>query len=99
MNTDSLYNEALETLKEAYDQYKTTTNNQQGMPGHLMRVARLFDEAATLIKKLEKKAIKDSRRWTKDLLMNSSSNTNNSSNNSNNNNSRRKTKKLKRNHH
>ena len=97
MNSDKLYNEALEKLKEAYDEYSKPTNNQQGMPGHLMRVARLFDEAATIIKKLEKNAIKESRRWTKSLLFNSSSNTNNN-NNSNNNNSRRKTKKLKRNH-
>lgn len=102
MDVEKLYNEALDTLKEAYDAYKTPTNNQQAMPGHLMRVARLFGDVCENVKKLEKRAIKESRRWTKEMFgknnNNSNSNSNKNNNSNNNNNSRRKTKKTKRNH-
>ena len=94
MEIEKLYKDTVKLLEEAYDQYKTHTNNQQGMPAHLMHVARLFGEVCANVEKLEKRAIKDSRRWTKSLFGNNSS----SNNNNNNNNSKRRTKKHKKNH-
>jgi hypothetical protein len=95
MNSDKVYKDTIDLLKEAYDEFNIGTNNQEGMPSHLMRVARLFGEAKDNIAKLEKEALKQSKKWYRDLHYNSNSSSNNNSNN--NNNSKRKTKKRKHN--
>lgn len=79
----------MDILKEAFKELQTVTDNQQGMPDHLMKVSRLFGEAKDNIHKLEKEARKQSIRWRKNLNGNSSSNRNN-------NNNKNKTKKRKR---
>lgn len=80
MNSKKHYDEAVDLLKEAYDGLITGTNNQQAMPDHLMRVAHLFGKAKDHIASLEKEALKQSKRWSKNLYGYGSSSNNNNNN-------------------
>jgi hypothetical protein len=80
MSSDKLYDETLDLLKKGHDGLMKPTNNEDGMPAHLMHVASVFNRARQNVDKLEKIAIKSSQRWSRKLY--AMSNLNNSNNNS-----------------
>ena len=88
MDFDKEIKEICEILYKAADEYKDVTPNQEGMPSHLLGVAALLSNALEEVSKLERRCVKESNRWMRNLYGYPNNNSN-----SNNNNSTRKRKR------